>query len=241
MDRNIKNWQKFNELFQNTYYNAASKAGYDSERGQKLSKHAVSKGLYKNNPFIGKLVFNIFTTITIDRDGEEIFPNRVIKYKISDGLEVHDENFAQFCINSIDEEEPLGGYIIISFDDNDNGKLKLGLGSYLKDPYNKYSGRVFNLFADRKSARDFMKMLHTMYIMDDPNTSAGAVAKINKTKITKINHTEVEDGSNFWKYLQQNGYDWEKFKSSINVNKLWDDLMPKKINPQWKSNNTWEN
>ena len=231
----MKNLKTFNELYQSTYRSAASKIGYNTERARKLRDHADKVGTYKTNKFYENLVFNIFTVMGWDKDSEEIFPDKVIKYKIDEYAERPDDPCFQFSLSSIDEDPFVHLWIYIIFDEN--GKINVDLGSYLKEPGKKYT-EVRNLFADRKSMKNFMKVLETLYITDNPNVSRNAVAKINKTKVTEITHDEVEDYENFWKFLNSNNYDWNKFKSEIKINKLWDDLMPEKTNPQWTTDHT---
>tara|TARA_R110000772_G_scaffold251992_1_gene367119 strand:+ start:1655 stop:2374 length:720 start_codon:yes stop_codon:yes gene_type:complete len=236
-----KKLKKFNELYQNTYWSASNKVGHGTERSNKLQSHATKMGIYKDNPFMENVVLNMFMVVAVNNDdGEEIFPNKVMQFKMPDGFEQHEPEFGNFTLSNMGEDN-IHGWININFYDN---KLIIDLGNYLEEPGKKYTKKS-NLFADRKSMKSFMKVLESLYITHNPNTSRNGVANINKTKVKSLTHEDYPDTwDNFWKFLDQNGYDWKKFKSEINTNKLWDDLMPEKkrlkgnYDSNWVSNNT---
>lgn len=239
---NIKNWTTFNELYQDTYYSAANKLRYGTKRSDDLRNHAKYRGIYNDNrKFLENLEFNIFTYVNTDEEGEDNYPNEILKYKMSQYIEIMENTEALICLNKIltteeNEQDSASLYITIYFKDN---LPNIDLG-YANNVTSKYPKKLYNKFADRKSMRNFKMALKKLYFTDNPNLQLRAISKINKTKVTEILPTEIDGDNNFWKFLSLNDCDWDKFEKNINFNDLWDNLMPKKEKPMWVSNNTWD-
>tara|TARA_R110000772_G_scaffold2410_2_gene8457 strand:- start:72293 stop:72943 length:651 start_codon:yes stop_codon:yes gene_type:complete len=216
----MNNLKTFNELYRSTYFKYGNRMKYKNKqknRGDALIKHGNEHGLYKNF-FLKDYQFDVYVNFTTDSEGEEIYPKKVFtNLKIQDYFENEEDEYGSF---QFDTPNYLNISICLAGD-----KVKITLF----DDDNK--------FANRKSAVKFIDLMHKFYIFHDPNTNRNAMAKINKTKLSQLTHEDVEDSNgNFWAFLQRNGYDWEKFRSQINLHSLWDDLMPDP--PQWTSNRT---
>lgn len=205
---------KVNELNRSTYFRAANKIqGDQPNRANKIRNYGEEKGLYKNS-WTPKHKMDVYVNFAldddnIDNDNYESFPKKVIKgITFEDFQERQDENYYNIPFNMSGTEFP---------------NLRLGLELQVNgDEINMFLLDDENKFANRKSLMSCIKYLHKLYMYSDPNLVANAMSKMNDTEVSKITHDDVKDYNNFWKFLNEFGYDWDKFKKSIRINKLWD-------------------
>lgn len=201
---NIKNWSTFNELYRGTYFRAANLLNKKQpNRSKALRDHGEEKGLYKNF-FITNFPLDIYVHFTIDKGGgREIYPRKIVRNVLfEDYFTSYETDLGAFHLN-VDE---FYLEVSISFE-GDKPEI------IFFDKRNK--------LINRRSALNLMKLMHRFYLYHDPNVMRKVSSKISGTKTTPLTFDDVDD-NNFWKFLQQNGYDWNEFKNSININDLWD-------------------
>ena len=201
------------ELYRSTYFRAANLLKDNQpKRKERLRKYGQSKGLYKNF-FIPDYKFDIYVDFALDNDHMEDeryehYPRKVIRnVKIEDYLMRYD-----------------GDEMVMELDLEGTGhsNWQLSINIYLGDGNARIT--IFdnnNKFANKRSAVQFMKLLHKLYLFHDPNVMRKATTKMSGGETTELTHKDVPN-DNFWGFFQEHGYDWKKFKSEININDLWD-------------------
>lgn len=201
---------RVNELYRSTYFRAASNLEFSNKqpgRARRLRSHGEEKGLYKYFWTKDHLmdVYVGFSLESIDGgDQEEIYPKRVIKgLTFEDYQDRLDDNVFSIPFNI------PNWYLCVNISIMDNGKVEIDL--FDND----------NKFANRRSVISLIKYLHKLYVYSDPNRMNRVIGQINDTTLSELTYEDVSL-TNFWGFLNEFGYDWEKFRKSININKLWD-------------------
>tara|TARA_R110000772_G_scaffold251992_1_gene367120 strand:+ start:2371 stop:3012 length:642 start_codon:yes stop_codon:yes gene_type:complete len=203
------------ELYRSTYFRAAnSLKSNQPKRQDRLRKYGQEKGLYKNF-FIPDYKFDIYVDFVLDNDHVEDeqyehYPRKVLRdVKIQDYLMRYDGN--EMAIE-------------LDLDSTGHPNWQLSINVWLGENGGKARITIFddnNKFANRKSAVQFMKLLHKLYLFQDPNVMRKATTKMSGGETTELTYKDVDD-HNLWGFFQEHGYDWNKFKSEININDLWD-------------------
>ena len=228
----IHNWETFNELNKDTYYSAANKLPYNTQRSKDLYDHARKMGIQTKYPFMEGVKFNIYVKEYIDDEGEftSLEEGEVVEFTMSEYFDRTDHYEMYIAMDTDHEFDPVASALIIqiNFDATNNKFIQIF-----------YSNK--NKFADRRSFKKFFEILKKCYISDDPNVMRKLRSNINNTKTTEITPEDVEDDTNLWKFFNENGYNWEKFEKEVNTRMLWDNLSHLKKKPMWVSTNTWEN
>ena len=168
---------------------------------------------YSKYPFMNK-EFDIYVTT----DQEENIINDVVRYKLlndtddmGDGEEYPSLGFSFIKVVDKGRSEFFNIYVY----KGDGGKLTFDMGV-----------NEGNRFANRRTYNDFVKVLRTLYMKQDPNIVSNALSKINNTDVSEITWSEdkEQNGQTFWNLLNQFGYDWNKFKKEFLTREIWGDL-----------------
>lgn len=172
-----------------------------------------SKGISKAwiDPFMDK-EFDIY--VTTDREENKI--NDVVRYKLLNGIEdMSDGDFNSIVITFIKVADKGKSELFdIYISSSDEEDLEFNMDVY---PGNK--------FANRRSYNEFVKVLRSLYMRQDPNVVSKALGKINDTNVSEITWKEDKEknGQTFWNLLNRFGYDWDKFKNKFLTREIWGD------------------
>lgn len=196
----IENWTSFNDNYQSI--------------GESIDVNHIKK-------FLNEYTLNIHTYYAV-KNNKDIFPNKNIEYKI-DSIPIRTGyHLFNIYVEGTGENKGIGIFINIFIVGNYN-RINIDLGSK-DDIMRKREGRGVNMFSDKESLDNFILILKRLYIMSDPNIILKALSKFNNTEITKISHNDLNDGDNldnFWKFLNENGYDWDRFINNVNTNSIY--------------------
>ena len=211
--KNIHNWEIFNELYRGTYFHAASKLDKSQPLlAKKLRDHGSKFGLYKI-PFIKDYKFDVYVNFTFNEIKDEFYPRKVVRnLKFGDYLHLHQNHEMELIFEdgyTEDTKDYFVSAIILLNDPDENDRVKIRLF----DDSNK--------FANKKSAKNFIEVLHKLYIFHNPNNTIKALSKISDSEINEIKPEETSD-ENFWGFLHKNGFNWDTFIKEINIRDLWD-------------------
>lgn len=202
-----KKYIKTFELYKGTYYSAANKLRRKQpKRANKLSAHAMKMGI-DEIPFIPKYKMDIYLHFALT-DSDEVYPSEIVRDVTFDGH--YDRIEDDTMLFDLNVTGPVIYYINIMIILGKTGNVKI----IIFDDDNK--------FANRRSAIALINFLHELYEYTNPNFMSQKMGKITDTTIREVRPEEIEDMNNFWKMLHENGYDWKKFRSGIEINDLWD-------------------
>lgn len=204
---------KVNELNRSTYFRAANMLHKQPNRANRIRNHGEEKGIYKNF-WTPDHKMDVYIDFVLDDDNADNgFYEKNIK-KVVTGLtfedyqERQDDNYFVIPFNMNNTEHPTSRF---SFEIQINGN-EIAINLLSEE----------SKFANRKSLMICIKYLHKLYLYSDPNRVKNAISKINNTtELSELTHDDVEY-DNFWGFLNQFGYDWDKFRKSIKINELWD-------------------
>jgi hypothetical protein len=103
-------------------------------------------------------------------------------------------------------------------DGYEDGSILSKIDIINEPPYITEINHPRNKFANKRSALKFLEMMKKLYIVQDYNKNAQIMAKINGETGSV---SEVKNGE-FREYIDNNFGSWDKFRSLINIRKLYD-------------------